>query len=297
MDIGGYEIYKRIGINEVYIAKGAPIGNSLGGRFYTTLIKKQYLRMGSLMYEPINLAYFYSFCSLISCFSTWTKDKLKRVFYILVSSIGLILTFGKGGYLIAISALLALLTHKILRNLKKTKSISEKKVYKLTFIVIAIFLSAFSLYYYHNIGAAVNTHFWAIERTWKNILKHPYGHGLGTGGNAATTFNDTSKKTWLETGGESALMSFTYQIGIQGSFCLIMCMLSFVNFNNKKLKNIEIVFKYIPLILIGLSIMQDNTFTPQCITPFMLALGYFYNNSAYTYQNKSKQNVVENAFN
>ena len=73
LNIVGYDGYKIIGIDEVYYAKGMTLNGKLDDRFYTSLIDTQFLRMGSLMYEPVNLAYFYSLATIVAYFSNWTK--------------------------------------------------------------------------------------------------------------------------------------------------------------------------------------------------------------------------------
>lgn len=272
--IFGYDLYKIIGIDEVFIAKGSTLtGGKLDNRFYTTLISRKLLRMGSLYYEPVNLAYFFSLSFLVSVF--FYKNKGRKLLIIL-NLIGLILTFGKGGYLLTgICIGVVILFYAVRKILFRTKSRKILKVCCLLIVLAAIF---FSLYYYKNIGAASSPHFWAVARTWKSVLKKPYGYGLGTGGNMSLIFNTGSSvasydSNWLSTGGETALMSFMYQIGIQGAFCLIMCMLHLAPKINSNSKPIYIITYFMPIALLGISLLQDNTFTPQCIVTFMMIIG------------------------
>lgn len=278
----GYDLYKIIGIKEVYIAKGAPIiGEKLDDRFYTTLYKKQFTRMGSLLYEPVNLAYFYSMVFLLSIFYKFNKRDRLSFLKVIYSFIGLILTFGKGGYLLTATVILLYLMTKLLYKLKFSKKIIG--CIRIATVISLLLVSMFVLYYSKNIGGAANTHFWAIQLTWNNVVQRPIGFGLGTGGNMATLFNNGSSSTWLATGGESTLMSFLYQIGFQGVICLILCMLS-LRINLKKIdeiNNFNIITYFIPLSLIIISLFQDNTFTPQCIVIFM-----FICSAAKVYNNK-----------
>lgn len=273
--ITGYDGYKMIGIKEVYIAKGvANISDRLDGRFYTTLISKQYMRMGSLLYEPVNLAYFYAAVSIATIFCDWTKHKGTKIIFSLICIFGLILTFGKGGYMIFGIALGAYFFRNFIKKL--FSKINEKSIFKFTTIFIIFIVTIFCVYYYKNIGAAVKPHFWGIERTWASVMRKPYGYGLGTGGNASSTFR-ASAEDLLETGGETALMSFMYQIGIQGIIALLMTLASMTNFSRKEKKTsidkLVIIYNYIPFILLGVSLLQDNTFTPQCIVIYMFILG------------------------
>lgn len=268
--IGGFELYELIGIREVYIAKGSPIdGDRLGGRFTTTLVKKQYTRMGSIYYEPVNLAYFYSAGVIITLFYKWTDKKFSICLNKILMICGLILTFGKGGYMIAGATVLFYYGEIFVKNI--LKGFSKKIIKRLTLILIITLITIFCIMYYLKIGAAVRVHFWAVMSTWISIKRRPLGYGIGTGGNAAAILGGLNGE-WLESGGESALMSFMYQIGIQGIIAFIWCFSTTAPkiYSNDKFGKI---LMYIPYILIGVSILQDNTFTPQCITIFMLLQG------------------------
>ena len=103
--IGGYNLYEAIGIKEVYSAKGSPmLGNKLDDRFTTSLINRDYNRMGSLFYEPVNLAYFFSALTISSFFSKWTERKSRKIIWFCLMALGLLLSLGKGGYLLTIAA-------------------------------------------------------------------------------------------------------------------------------------------------------------------------------------------------
>ena len=77
---------------------------------------------------------------------------------------------------------------------------------------------------------------------------------------------------WLSSGGETALMSFMYQLGMQGVLVFAICLTStHIDFKNNDFR--MIMYCYLPFILLGISLLQDNTYTPQCIVPFMLLQG------------------------
>ena len=190
---------------------------------------------------------------------------------IFIMGLGLLLTFGKGGYLLVGSIFLCLIIQRLLeRYLKK---IPLETIFKITIAIIIVSVSLFCIFYYKNIGAAVSPHFWGVIKTFNSVMARPYGYGIGTGGNAAQLFNDNAQ-SWFETGGETALMSFIYQIGIQGGIALLICMynISIVK-PNKDTSYFYRVFSFLPIILVGISLLQDNTFSPQCIVPFMLLQG------------------------
>lgn len=279
---GGFDLYEKIGVKEVYLAKGSPLyDNKLDGRFYTTLYKSQVIRMGSLLFEPVNLAYYYSLCFILSLFYPNSKSIQNKILFIILSFLGLFLTYGKGGYMISIALFLMILLVKFLKFFNSKKNI--RVLCKRAVIFGLVLLIVFSVLYYKNVGAAANTHFWAIERTWNSIMHRPIGYGLGTGGNMATLFNKSGSKEWLSSGGETALLSFIYQIGLQGGLFLILCMSSLkINLNKvSKINNFMCVMYFMPFVLLGISLLQDNTFTPQCIVAYMFILSgghLFYNN-------------------
>lgn len=279
LQIFGYKLYSIIGVDEVYIAKGSTLpGGKLDDRFYTTLISSQVIRMGSIFYEPVNLAYFYAMTLIMSIFYKKNNKQNNKMFNIIINGLGLFLTFGKGGYLLFFSCIGFIVITKFIKKLFFATKV--KKILKYSCLLIVIVITTFCIYYYKNIGAAVSPHFWAVIRTWNSVLQKPYGHGLGTGGNMSLLFN-TGKSTasydssWLATGGESALMSFMYQLGIQGVLCLFICMLSMVKKIRDKTEynNFYKIIWFLPVVIVGVALLQDNTFTPQCIVLIMLIIG------------------------
>lgn len=276
--LGGYRFYSFIGIDEVYIAKGSPlITESLDDRFYTTLVSTQIPRMGSLYYEPVNLAYVYASTLIISLFPL--DNRKKSIADVIVNAAGLALTVGKGAILVVILCIgFRLLL--ILQNF-----ISKSNNFKRTLIVIGTIIIvggiSFSIYYYTHIGAASSPHFIAVAQTWKNVAAAPLGHGLGTGGNMSTLFNGGGSRTsqWLSTGGESAMMAFMYQIGIPGAIALFFALFYMLPKENATSKDLT-VYWFLPICLFAISILQDNTFTPQCIVLPMLLVGAASNRSS-----------------
>lgn len=268
---GGYPMYKALGIHEVYIAKGAGFTEGgLDGRFYTSLFSNySYIRMGSIMYEPINLSYFLAIgliCAILN--NPW--NNLKKTLSVIIIGIGFILTYGKGGYMIVGLTLAFVLAEKMFKWF--SKRIGKKSYSLLIILVASVCVYIFVQYYVSHIGLAVLNHIFGIQNTWINVLKRPWGHGLGTGGNAAFSVGN-SKSDWLSSGGESALMSFMYQVGIQGVLFIILILVEISKKIVLRKTIFERAFFFIPYILLFVSLMQDNTFTPQCIAPYMLLLG------------------------
>lgn len=271
----GYPLYRTLGIHEVYIAKAAPFGEgALDYRFYTSLISKSYTRMGSLYYEPVSAAYVFACALLVAFFGSWTNSWIKRVIPVAITGFGLLLTFGKGGYLIAALAVLCIFATRVLGMM--FRRLPRKLHVAIIIFCMLLGTAGFSIWYYKNIGAAASQHFWGIIQTWGSVTRQPWGYGLGTGGNAATILNGSDE--WLATGGETALMAFMYQLGIQGIAVFIWCInRTRTPFSEKN--NFYSLFAFLPVILLGISLLQDNTFTPQCIVPFMLFQGGVFANT------------------
>jgi len=271
--IKGYDWYKVIGIQEVYIAKASPCGDALPARFYTTILYKSLLRMGSLYYEPINLAYYMSIAFIASLWNNPYKG-IAKILSIIVIGIGLVLTFGKGGYgmtmLLIVSAIGENVLVPFMRRVSKGLSAA------ILLVALGIVLTSLSIYIEITKGASIWPHIWGIVWTWEKVLKRPMGYGLGTGGNAAYALGNLAQESWFSSGGETAILSFAYQIGIFGiiAFFAVLWLMR-VRHKDRKVPIFERCFEYVPIILFGMAIFQDNTFTPQCCIPFMLLQGAF----------------------
>lgn len=269
-----YSFWKKIGIEEVYIAKKFPLNGDFEGRFSTILIDSSFTRMASIYYEPVNLGYLLSAAFLLALSLKWRDPLIKFIFCFILLS-GQILTFGKGAYLITLGVIASVYGEKVLNKL-----VRKFKVHKIIIFFTLSSIGAFSVFYYQVIGGSAKPHFWGIIQTFESVLTKPLGYGLGMGGNGALTFGVVQREAWLSSGGESALMSFTYQLGIPFSLLLIICFMKITNsiYKSDMGQNVELIgvfgiFKYVPFVVLCMSLFQDNTFTPQCITMFMLLAG------------------------
>ncbi|CAD0124090.1 hypothetical protein [Streptococcus thermophilus] len=274
--LGGYPLNKFLGIDEIYYAKGVTtLLNNFDGRFGSDVFGISVTRMGSIYFEPINLGYLI-FSMLIISFIFFNTQKLKYInLYRLILLIGGMLTFGKGAMLLAIGVMVAGIGHKLF--LKFFPRSNEMNVFRNLFILLTIIMFIGGNYYFKTFGGAVGNHFYAIQGTLDSISHRPIGFGLGVGGNASAVF--TGGELDFTTGSETALLSFVYQIGVQGAIALI-CIFYFMSKEvlekvqkNSQFKN-RFLF-YVPMILIFVSIYQANTYTPQCITLLMITLGGF----------------------
>lgn len=267
--IGGYDLYSKFGIDEIYAAKGSALAGALDGRFYTTLIHKQYMRMGSLYYEPVNLGYYFAISVLVASFGRYWKNRCEKWMFVFISGIGLILTFGKGGYLLVAAVVVCVFVYRILRFLRS--QIGSKTIRNTIIIAMLLFIVVFCWVYVTFIGEAVLPHFWGIFQTLESVKQRPLGYGIGTGGNMATTLNGQGLA--FDKGAETALMSYIYQLGIHGGIIFIISVINLSLRPRASVKKEYEIFYFIPSILIVMSLLQDNTFSPQCITAFMLLQG------------------------
>ncbi len=251
-----YEAWKLIGIEEVYIAKGdTTIVGNFNGRFTTGFVNGiSIFRMASLYYEPVNLGYFFVF-ALVAAFIYRKYFNKKSIFFIIMNLVGLIMTFGKGAYLLLACVFAIAVVFWIF-------AFKKRKLSTVAFSSLLVFFVVFGLLwiYYKRIGGAASPHFWGIERTFASILSNPLGYGLGSGGNFAEGGMDFSA------GAETGLLSMIYQLGVLGFiFILIMFLIITKNACKTRIK----ILIFIPLTLLFVSIFQENTFTPQCLIPLI----------------------------
>jgi len=266
-----YKLYEIIGMNEVYIAKGGSgVNNALDSRFYTKLFSFSVIRMGSIYYEPVNLAYFFAFGFIMSLYYN-KNNQTNRWLNIIISGTGLFLTYGKGGYMIVGLVMFFVIFDKYIKLLLNRIS-KKKRNFVAIVLMIVIVSTVVNVYIQKYPNNPAMPHIKQIQSTYSSIIKKPLGHGLGTGGNMGKYFN--SEEDYNEgSGQESGLMSFLYQIGIQGVLCLFMVMKGM--FNNKeddKSKVYKMAY-ILPFVLLIVSLFQENTFTPQCIVIYMIFIG------------------------
>lgn len=281
--IGGFSLYEKLGIANVYTAKGLP-GEGvyfLPPRFTTEIFNIPITRMGGLYYEPVTLSYFFSAEFIGAIILPWTKDLSKKLVLSMVFGVALLLTGGKGGMLISVALIFAYICTKI-----GSSNISPIKIWFILVFTVFIF-TLFSEFYASNYAGPAGAHFTTITDTWPVIKQSPLGHGLAQGG-----FNDNelSFDNQMATGAESALMSIGYQLGIPGMGILGLAFVTMTNqvmgfsYRVNRLSNsYYYMIAFIPIVLFGTSVFQLNTFAPQAIVPFMALLS-----GAFTTPNNSQ---------
>lgn len=268
-----FSLFKALGINELYIAKGAPLTGDYMGRFTTTIYKNSIKRIGSLMFEPINFGYFLIVPLITLMFKCRKRDFISLLKFVIVL-LAFLTSFSKGAYLIFFATVGMYIFFKVISHIviseDKPVNIYSKGRSIFTMAILTVGIAVCSLAYYKLVGAAANTHFWAIERTFVNTLHRPlFGYGIGTGGNYGS-----QNSGWLESGGESGLMGLIYQMGYIFAFItfLLYSKISYQNFKNKH----NFMLAILPFVFFVMSIFQENTFSPQCLGILFLVSGALY---------------------
>ena len=144
--IGGFSLYEKLGIANVYTAKGLP-GEGvyfLPPRFTTEIFNIPITRMGGLYYEPVTLSYFFSAEFIGAIILPWTKYLSKKLVLSMVFGVALLLTGGKGGILISVALIFAYICTKI-----GSSNISPIKIWFILVFTVFIF-TLFSRFYASN---------------------------------------------------------------------------------------------------------------------------------------------------
>lgn len=259
----GKSIYLNIGVLEVYKAKKyTAYVDGLPGNFRTLVNSIWVNRLASFYYDPVNFSYFMGLGVILAAV---TKKKI--IFIVLLMAE--IFTFGKGGILLCLLTLVCLYSHKFF---KKLNSKHAKRL-----ILFLIIFGVLGLVFFINTFFADSfgtfMHFYGIVTAIPYVLSNPLGHGLGTAGNIVRSISDNGVYEISETG----LLNMAYQIGIIGVIFIIIILLEIskkaLKVNRLNLNNRSIIAIYIPFLIIIVSIFQENTFTPQCIIPYMILVG------------------------
>ncbi len=133
-------------------------------------------------------------------------------------------------------------------------------------------------YYSDDFGTA--NHFYGIITGISGIAENPWGYGIGSAGNLLKTGQGLLSEMNVS---ETGLINMIYQIGVFPSVLFIILLLgtsSGTLENYRKTGNAQyLLFTYIPFVLLLISIFQENTFTPQCIIPYMVFQGSFSNSA------------------
>lgn len=289
----GYEFF---GVNEIYIAKRYTVWEGLPGNFYTMFNGKWVSRMASFYFEPVNFSYFMAFSAIIS----FCRKKWKIFVFLILCEF---LTFGKGGWFVLIAFLGVTLAHTIVQKIFDNW---ETKKIKNVILLLSLFGSGcfgtiFYLFLTSKFGGYL--HFYGLITAVKYISERPWGYGMGSAGNLVKGLEMSAGHTVAEAG----LANMGYQIGVFGMALFIGIVMSlsinitaFIDDNKyKKFKVLATGSLYIPFILLLVFLLQENTFSIQCMTMYMLILGALSageeskNNSILMFLNIQKDKLLE----
>lgn len=268
----GKDIYNFLGIKEIYDIKSFD-GNymmwrdGLPGNFYGEFFGNYIVRMASFFLEPVNLSPFIALGAILSACNL-RKYKLQFVFLLFCN----ILTFGKGGLLILCVTLVIVLIGNALIKLHRLNLMFLLKMLKIGLVAAATSLAALYWILYSS-----NYHFQTIRATINVLLSNPLGFGVGTVGNVSAAAGVSDN---MFIGAETGLLNFWCQIGIFGLIVFLMILFKMsknvvYSWKNDDLINYRIAFMCLPIILAFEFLFQENTFTVQVISGFMLFQGYF----------------------
>lgn len=178
--------------------------NGLPGNYYTAdfinITGSMYRRMVSTFTDPLLLSHFLALCLVILIFyRDLIKNKLQKNIIIIIMSICLIGTLSKGALVIlAVAALI--------------KYYNKNKYIFIALLIISsvalIFIIKTNLFY------TVSQHSNGLIENFKNASL--FGNGLGSTGNFAIIYSDTSADIGA---GESYIGTLLGQIGIFGLIC------------------------------------------------------------------------------
>lgn len=258
----GKSFYQSIGVLEVYKAKQyTAYRDGLPGNFRTLFFGNWVDRFASLYYDPVNFSYYMALACLIAFMS-----RRKALFIIFV--ICEMLTFGKGGLLILGLSLMCVLVQKLFSryNAKLTRSL----IIIMAIVAMAALVYIIQTKYANDFGTY--NHFYGMITGINGVIRNPLGHGLGSAGNLIKTVEINSQEV-----SETGMINLAYQIGVLGVALFSYLFLStahgaFLNYKKDK-EQLCLLCSFLPFVLLVVSIFQENTYTPQCVVPYMLLIG------------------------
>ena len=173
---------------------------------------------------------------------------------------GLALSFGKGAYLITAACITCVVCEWMLRRILGTRlDKCGKKDHVQALVVAIMFFSivVFTVIYTILYGPTIAPHIEGVTGALKGVVSRPFGYGIGNGGNASQTLGTVKEvEDWLASGGETALMSYVYQIGIHGALCFVVCFcMTGINGKNCDKRDYSLdtaMCFYIPFVLLDL---------------------------------------------
>lgn len=258
----GKKFYLATGVLEVYTAKQyRGYVDGMPGNFRTLVGGIWVARLASLYYDPVNFSYFMGLAVVIG-FTTKYR-------YWLIILLCELLTFGKGGILIAGISIGCVIVHSLLR--KYPAKLVKNVILLCAMVGVIALVIVLQVFFRDSFGTYM--HFYGAYTGFLAVLRNPLGHGLGSAGNIARAMLYDGVYEASETG----LLNMAYQIGIAGLAlflilyyrCVRRIILSYKRTDNRMVLG----FVYISFAVFASAMFQENTLTPQCIVPYMLFIG------------------------
>jgi len=238
-------------------------------------------RLRSAVGEPVNASYIFA---TLAWMAAYRRHWLLAVLF----GVQGVLTFGKGGMLVASLTLCWVLGAKVLRSqralgakalLLASTSFGILSLYSALSggpgapTVIGLLASPQTYYSGHNSAFA---HTGGLVLGFRSMLANPLGAGLGVGGNFGNIFDAVDVRTWITTGAESAVGVVMYQLGVTG-LGLVIALFAAAFRHTFQLQHDG---NRLGTILAGLtvgfavaSLFQENAFGPQAGGLFFVLLG------------------------
>jgi hypothetical protein len=209
----GDPFWKKAGAIEFFAAKGTALWTAASVKFYnwyTWDFGFPMRRMVSLILEPTTLAELLAGTTLLAAFSGFFPG-LKRKAAVFLLLTGLVLSFGKGGWVIFMVGAFIIL-------LKEHKT--------LAMFIGVLFLAFGALFILFNIqsGGNVPIHVRGFTEGIRHAAGHPFGAGLGSGGVYSALF---ALKRSLP-GKESTLVAMLVQAGLPGTLAYVLFFLALI---------------------------------------------------------------------
>ncbi len=219
-DTLGIENYLMIKYGYIDMYNGYVIRNSMMSYDFIKYTGKAYLRMASILVDPVILSQILAlaFAFVVSDSDSKLSVFIHRKLSCVLLFLGTMLTLGKGGIIILIIVSLFVWGKKS----KDNKFLSYIIYLLLGMAAIYLLISA-------QAGSSIDAHLKGVTDIIPIIMKHPFGVGIGEIGNVASLYNENI----LEVSGESFIGSVMGQMGIVGIIIYVVFILGLLEKYNK----------------------------------------------------------------
>ncbi|WP_461536558.1 hypothetical protein [Spongorhabdus nitratireducens] len=245
-----FSIWEYVNLKDFFNNKGIPVdSNGLSYMFYEPMIGYA-KRMSSTFIDPISLGHFFATCVLILSYSLEDSEasRNEKYFYILISILGLILSFSKG-------AMLQLFLGIILLENRINFAFRS-----LLYFIPPLLLTLIP----QNLLHGIYIHFEGVINSITSISL--FGYGIGSVGNYTKMFStDLSVYNKLQIS-DTFLGSIIGQIGLIGLILWLMIIFYIIHTFSSSRKNF-ITSSKILISILAISMMSENTLN---VTSFYL---------------------------